>query len=405
MSLRNTWPVIIIRSAIVVPIFLIGCLFIVFTQVVGIYLFQSDAGSRQGVMNLTKTHFVILITFMTSLINPAKIAVTLDESVPNSQQFSVDAHGHLHTSFQPNSIFISNHQIYTDWLFLWFLNYTSRMSDYIYIILKDLSNIPVLGYGMKNYNFLFLSRKWEKDKIVLTNQLLEIDANARGVGPANGVKLVDTTNNSGIKHWPQTNQPDKIWPYELILFPEGTVPSNRTTKKSREYIESQGLEPLKHVLLPRVRGLYLALKELRNSLEVVYDVTIAYSNLKETEFGEDVFSLKRYYLKGYGPERINYFVRCFKIKDIPLDDEEDVDDISPENLKRFEKWLLDVWYEKDELMANFYKLGHWNKPEDKIVVGDFKLRNQFAIVLPYLTGVTALLLLRLVYSFIRSVFV
>ncbi|EGW30358.1 uncharacterized protein SPAPADRAFT_63211 [Spathaspora passalidarum NRRL Y-27907] len=404
MSLRHTWPVIIVRSAFLVPTFLIGCLFIVFTQVVGLYVFQHNAPSRQAMINITKTHFVILITFMTSLINPTKIAITLDKSVPNPQQFTVDNGGHLHTSFKPNSIFISNHQIYTDWLFLWFLNYTSRLSDYIYIVLKDLSSIPVLGYGMKNYNFLFLSRKWEKDKIKLTNQLLEIDANARGVGPANGVTLVSTTNTNKIREWPKTNQPSKIWPYQLILFPEGTVPSDRTTKKSREYIQANGHEPMKHVLLPRIRGLYLALKKLQNTLEVVYDITIAYSNLKETEYGEDVFSLKRYYLKGYGPERINYYVRCFSIKDIPLGDEEDVDDISPEALKKFEQWLLNVWYEKDELMSNFYKLGHWDKPNDPTVVGDFKLRNQIEIVLPYLSGITALLLLRLVYKLIRGMF-
>lgn len=57
--------------------------------------------------------------------------------------------------FQPNSVLISNHQIYTDWLYLWFLTYTSKFGNSVFIILKDLSKIPVLGYGMKNYNFYF----------------------------------------------------------------------------------------------------------------------------------------------------------------------------------------------------------------------------------------------------------
>ncbi|KAI5956806.1 hypothetical protein KGF54_000423 [Candida jiufengensis] len=304
---------------------------------------------------------------------------------------------------QPNSILISNHQIYTDWLFLWFLTYTSKMSDFVFIILKDLSKIPVLGYGMKNFNFLFLSRKWEKDKIILTNQLLEIDANARGKGPANGYKLLTSTEKS-IKKWPSGKDSTKIWPYELILFPEGTVPSDRTTKKSAEYVLSKGLPPLKHVLLPRVRGLYLALQKLRGSIEIVYDITTAYSGLKENEYGEILFSLKRFYLKGYGPPVINYYIKGFKIEDIPLGDEyvDDIDDISSENLQKFEDWLLKIWYEKDKLMDNFYKTGQWgiDPQNSKHIIGDFKMKNSFEIFKPFLLICSAILIL---YSLIRLI--
>ena len=40
--------------------------------------------------------------------------------VPNSDHFTVDESNNIHTMFQPNSVLISNHQIYTDWLYLWF---------------------------------------------------------------------------------------------------------------------------------------------------------------------------------------------------------------------------------------------------------------------------------------------
>ena len=99
-----------------------------------------------------------------------------------------------------------------------------------------------------------------KDKIFLTNQLLEIDANARGMGPANGVQLIgsSSTTNTEFTKWPQGSNVNKI--YELILFPEGTVPSDRTTRNLLNSLVSRGLPPLKHVLLPRIRGLFLALK-------------------------------------------------------------------------------------------------------------------------------------------------
>lgn len=415
MSVRHTIPIIIIRTAIIVPLFIIGCLAIVFTQLIGLFLFKNNPSLKQATINETKTHFVILLSGLTSIINPCKFAITIDtESVPNSQQFHVDSYNHIHTLLQPNSVIISNHQIYTDWLFLWFLTYTSNLSNAVYIILKDLSKIPVLGYGMKNYNFLFLSRKWEHDKVVLTNQLLEIDANARGHGPANGYRLLSSTDKE-VKKWPQGVDDSKIWPYELILFPEGTVPSDRTTKKSAEYTASKGLPPLKHVLLPRIRGLYLALQKLRNTVEVVYDVTTAYSGLKEDEYGELVFSLKKFYIQGYGPPVVNYFIKGYKLKDIPLGKEEldSTVEASDEDLQKFEDWLLKIWYEKDQLMDNFYTTGQWGlnpnsdveiNADTKFIVGDFKLKNPLEFLKPFIVLLTILLLsctlLSLVYSFV-----
>lgn len=408
MSSRHSLPVSIIRTAFIIPIFILGCLCTVFTQWLALLVLHNKSDTIQAIINITKNHFVILLSFITQIVNPSKIEITIDTTtVPDAQQFKVDESGNLHTMFQPNSILISNHQIYTDWLYLWFLTYTSKLSDSVFIILKDLSKIPVLGYGMKNYNFMFLSRKWEKDKIVLTNQLLEIDANARGMGPANGVKLVSTTDKTFTK-WPQGKNSDKIWPYELILFPEGTVPSDRTTKKSAEYTSSKGLPPLKHVLLPRVRGLFLALKKLRSTVEVVYDITTVYGGLTEDQYGEIEYSLKRFYLRGYGPPKINYHIRGWRLKDIPLgEDVEDIDDIPEEDLKKFENWLLGIWYDKDKLMQNFYTHGKWpeTKYETKSIIGDFKLRNQLEIFTPYLVAFSAVLLLRIAYIFIKSIFV
>ncbi|RCK57767.1 putative acyltransferase CST26 [Candida viswanathii] len=407
-SLRHSLPISIIRTAFIIPLFVMGCLCTVFTQWVTLLFFKDKPDIVQGIINITKNHFVVLLSFITQVVNPSEIEITIDTTtVPDAQQFKVDSSGNLHTMFLPNSVLISNHQIYTDWLYLWFLTYTSKLSDSVFIILKDLSKIPVLGYGMKNYNFMFLSRKWEKDKIVLTNQLLEIDANARGMGPANGVKLVSTTDKTFTK-WPQGKNSDKIWPYELILFPEGTVPSDRTTKKSAEYTSSKGLPLLKHVLLPRVRGLFLALKKLQGTVEVVYDITTGYGGLTAGQYGEIEYSLKRFYLRGYGPPKINYFIRGWRLKDIPLGkDVEDVDDIPEEDLKKFEDWLLGVWYDKDKLMQNFYTFGNWGetKYETKSIVGDFKLRNPLEIISPYLVAISAALLLRIAYTLIKRIFV
>ncbi|CAK9440171.1 uncharacterized protein LODBEIA_P42710 [Lodderomyces beijingensis] len=391
MSLQQIAPLAYLRAAIIALTFAIGALCIASFQWICVQLLQSSPSTLYAIISTTKTHFVILLGFLTSIVNPCKIAITIDtQSVPHSQQFKVDSTGHIHTFLDPNSILISNHQIYTDWLFIWFLTYTSNLSNSVFIILKDLSKIPVLGYGMKNFNFLFLSRKWEKDKVKLTNQLLEIDANARGLGPANGVSILSSTEKE-IKKWPKgtcsKSKDQAVWPYELILFPEGTVTSDRTTKKSAEYTSGKGLPPLKHVLSPRVRGLYLSLKKLQNTIEEVYDITTVYGGLQPHEYGEIKFSLKNVYLRGQGPPVVNYFIRAYKIKDIPAlgaqDDE--IDDSTHEQLQEFEKWLLKIWYEKDALIDGFHKTGHWQTDlSTRKIVGDFKLKNPLELVRPFL---------------------
>ncbi|KAK6458260.1 acyltransferase-domain-containing protein [Scheffersomyces xylosifermentans] len=415
-ELRHSWPVSALRTAFIAPFFIAGILSIIFTQVVGVLVFRHNPVQKQAAISLTKQHFLVLITFVSKIASPCKLSVTYDAtSLPSSDSFRVDSLGNLVSSLSPNSVVISNHQIYTDWLFIWFLTYSSHLADSIFVILKDLSKVPILGYGMKNYNFMFLSRKWEKDKINLTNQLLAIDANARGMGPSNGVKHVASLNTSvaeeKIHHWPEGKVSKQIWPYVLVLFPEGTVPSVRTRGKSNEYTTFKKLPAMRHVLLPRVRGLFLVLRKLRNTVEVVYDVTIGYSGLVAGQIGEEEYSLKRMYFLGYGPSKVNYHVRGFKISDIPLGEEtEDVDDASEEDMQKFEDWLLKVWYEKDELMDAFYKYGKFVDPKDpsneaytnNTVEADFKLRNFLEIVGPFSTVIASLLILRLLYFFLKK---
>lgn len=382
MFSRHSYIVSTIRTAILAPIFILGCLSIVITQEVAKVVFQNSPLNLQAIINLTKKNFIALLTFIATVIYPTKLLISYDPS--ESKDLSFQAHnGHLSSQLNPNSVLISNHQIYTDWLSLWHILSLSNLGDCIYIYLKDLSWIPILGKGMKNFNFLFLSRKWEKDKVLLTNQLLEIDANARGVGPANGVKKVFSTSDGAITHWPEGNNSSQIWPYEIILFPEGTVTSKRTRGLSEKFIKEKGLPDLHNVLLPRVRGLYITLKKLRKTVEVVYDITTGYSGLKAGENGEDIYTLKRFFLLGHGPKVIHHHFRAWHLKDIPLgtDDQDDIDKVKEEDLKEFEKWLFEVWYAKDKLMEEFYKHGTFNHSERKTpmksVLADMKIKSYF----------------------------
>lgn len=408
-SLRHSYPVSIVRTIILGFTFITGCLTICYTQLCALKILGKHPGLIQGVVNGTKVHFVTLITFVTSWISPCKISITYDaHDLPASDSFLVDPQGRLKTLLIPNSVFIGNHQIYTDWLFVWFLNYTANLAGTFHIILKDLSKIPVLGYGMTNFNFMFLLRKWENDKVKLTNQLLVIDANARGLGPACGVKRVSSTNvnNAAINHWPKGENPADAWPYMVIIYPEGTVNSAHTKLRSEKFCEKLDIPKLKHTLIPRVRGLFLTLRKLRGSVKVVYDITTGYSGLTPDQFGENVFTLKGFYLLGYGPKQINYHIRSFHLEDIPLGEEtDDIDDVKPEDLKAFETWLFKIWYEKDALMDDFYANGTFRNPEHpdlKTVVGDFRLNHLIEVVAVFGSLLFTLLLLRIIWLFVSK---
>lgn len=279
-------------------------------------------------------------------------------------------------------------------------------------MVKDsLSKAPIVGRGMVNFRFLFLLRKWDEDKIRMTNQLLEIDAEARGYGPALAVLVVSSTNSKTpqIKTWPPgvSTKPDHLHPYHLILFPEGTVISAHTRERSDGYIEKMGRPPLKYVLLPRVRGLFLSLRLLRKSIDVVYDVAFGYSGLKSTDYGEDIFTLKAMFLMGKGPKQVNYHIRSFSMDEIPLgsdDDCIDIDDLDPSIMKDFEEWLYKVWYEKDSLMAKFYETGSFidaDDPSARSVTSDLKIRTWMECLSPFVTLSAIILvlfwLMRLVY--------
>lgn len=378
-------PILIIKNVTILVIFLVGCISILATQTIFLVILLNYPNYKQSMINHTKRQFVQLVTFVISNVSPIKISITYDpDLLPGTNTFKALTDGIISSCLSPNSILISNHQIYTDWFYLWFICYSARLADNVFIILKDMSKVPIVGPGMKNFNFLFLSRKWQVDKIVLTNQLLEIDANARGSGPASGIKHVSSANVANgiedIRFWPQNKISDDIYPYEIILYPEGTVPSKRTVAKSQKFCLENNLPRLTHVLLPRVRGLFLSLRKLRNTVEVVYDITTGYSGLKEGECGEDIFTLKNTFIFGAGPKQANFYIRSFKISEIPLGEETlDIDDVKEEDLKNFEDWLFKIWYDKDKLMDQFYKTGTFESSTTQTVVGDVKLRSVWEV--------------------------
>lgn len=225
--------------------------------------------------------------------------------------------GSLLCDFPQRMILIANHQIYTDWLYLWWIGYAAGMHGRIYVVLKEsLKRIPVIGWGMQFAQFIFLKRKWEQDKPRMAAHLQKFN-----------------------------NPEDPMW---LMMFPEGTNLADSTREASKRWAEKNGIDDMQHMLLPRSTGLQFILQELRKTVDYVYDCTIAYEGVPRGEFAQDIFTVGASYFGGRPPKSVNMYWRRFRLSSIPLDDP-----------KMFELWLRSRWSEKDMFIEDYLRTGRF----------------------------------------------
>jgi len=243
----------VLRAILLLTWFNCCCIVINVTQFLGSPLYFISQNYYYAYMALTKQSFGIMTTAGTRWFSPTPVRVSWDPSLRG--QFRKTEDGKLETTFPERLVLISNHQVYTEWLYLWWVAYTSRMHGHIFIILKEsLKYVPVLGPGMMFYGFIFMARKWIADKPRLQHRLDKLKT--RHSGPMSG--------SAGL---------DPMW---LLIFPEGTNLSKNTRLSSARWAEKQGLADLKYQLLPRSTGLFFCLQQLKGTVDWVYDCTIAY---------------------------------------------------------------------------------------------------------------------------------
>ena len=252
---------------------------------------------------------------MTQWWAPTVVRVSGDSTMRGQLLQSVD--GSLLCDFPQRMILIANHQIYTDWLYLWWIGYAAGMHGRIYVVLKEsLKRIPVIGWGMQFAQFIFLKRKWEQDKPRMAAHLQKFN-----------------------------NPKDPMW---LMMFPEGTNLADSTREASKKWAEKNGIEDMRHMLLPRSTGLQFILQELRQTVDYVYDCTIAYEGVPRGEFAQDIFTVGASYFGGRPPKSVNMYWRRFRVSSIPLDDP-----------KTFELWLRSRWIEKDKFIEDYLRTGRF----------------------------------------------
>jgi lysocardiolipin and lysophospholipid acyltransferase len=306
-----------------------SCLFIHGAQLLGAPLFLVDKDWFCAWMAMTKQYFGLLVTTMTQWWSPTTIRVSGDKSMRGGL-IKQDKDGMLRMEFGERVVLMANHQLYTDWLYMWWVCYTNSppMHGHIYIILKEsLKYAPLLGPAMMFYGFIFMARKWAKDKERMRYRLRKLST--RHSGPMSGSK--------------GEGQLDPMW---LLIFPEGTNVSANTRHTSKKFSEKSGIPDMRHQLLPRSTGLQFCLQELNGTVEYLYDCTIGYEGIPPGKYGQDVFTLRSVYFQGRPPKSVNMHWRRFKVSELPLDDHDKMYD-----------WVMARWREKDELMEQFYQTG------------------------------------------------
>ncbi|XP_072989104.1 probable 1-acyl-sn-glycerol-3-phosphate acyltransferase 4 [Typha latifolia] len=243
--------------------------------------------SRKGTSLLFGT-WLSLWPFLFEKINKTKVVFS-GERVPEKER----------------AIIFTNHRTEVDWMYLWDLALRKGRAGYIkYILKRSLMKLPIFGWAFQIFEFIPVERKWEVDEAILRSKL------------------------STFK-----DPKDPLW---LVVFPEGTDYTKQKCVKSQEYAAEKGLPILENVLLPKSRGFNACLEELRNSLDAVYDVTIAYKH-RCPVFIDNVF--------GVDPSEVHIHIQRILVHEIPTSEDEAAG------------WLIERFRLKDQLLSDFNTMG------------------------------------------------
>ena len=199
---------------------------------------------------------------------------------------------------------VSNHQQMPDITTLMSLARSrGRLGDLKFFVKHALKWVPGVGWGMQFINCPFLRRDWTADRE-------RINA------------TFDTLVRERIPMW-------------LVSFVEGTRSTEAKIRASAEWAVERGVASTRHVLIPRTKGFVASVEGLGEHLNAVYDLTIGYVGGVPTLWQHITGRVKE----------IHVHVRRFPIEDLPKIEGE------------LKQWLLDRFYEKDELLEVYYATG------------------------------------------------
>ncbi|KAJ9578254.1 hypothetical protein L9F63_005524, partial [Diploptera punctata] len=209
------------------------------------------------------------------------------------------------------ALIIMNHRTRLDWNFLWaaMFHACKPLAHRLKIVLKaPIMHIPGAGWVMQMNCFLYIHRRWERDKVLLERAL-------------NYFRDIAT------------------FFFQILLFPEGTDLTAESKKRSNQFALGHKLDLYHQVLHPKTTGfVFLAQQMMKNGqLDAVYDITVGYPRtLPQSEI--DI-------LKGIFPEEVHFIITRFAGSSLPAGQEE------------LKDWLTNRWRIKEETLTKFYASG------------------------------------------------
>ncbi|QPG75653.1 hypothetical protein FOA43_003010 [Brettanomyces nanus] len=352
---------------------------IIASQLIISALFYNYPARKEAMLQFTKLNFVTLLIHITNKVSPTELIFTFngDSSLLKDVVLKDKVSKKYSLHLDPHAIIIANHQIYSDWLFVWYLAYLNNCADQIFIVMKkSLQRIPAIGFGMRNFSFIFLTRNWAADRDYMWLQFNKIC-------------------HLGSKCW-------------VLIFPEGTNMSSGTIVTSNNFAKKIGSKPTKYVLLPRARGLYLSCKSLAKTTSTLYDLTLGYSGHTSEQMAQDIYSLRNIYLLGKAPQTVSIHISAYNLQnDIPRVDFTGTatSPLSTEQeeheIEQFNDWLAKLWYKKDQWMKHYYETGKFPDTDGREYRVQLKLRNRLEIFNVYIIPALSVMFAYLIFSAVR----
>ncbi|KDN37273.1 acyltransferase-domain-containing protein [Tilletiaria anomala UBC 951] len=361
-----------------------------------------------------KRFFGCILVSVSQLLAPTKLVLTFTDEEGNpldpeqfvtrdSRKKSDDPKGKITLLKMPDrSVWISNHQIYTDWIYLWCLAYHADLAGSITILMKaSLKHVPIFGWAMQFYRFIFLKQSWLEDRMPLARQLSALVKRARDAGrraaasqaayckKSDGGSTRTSNANGKIQATNESLPPPSIAgsfsshlaKVLLLIFPEGTLVSKLTKPKSRAFADKLGISDLRNMLLPRSTGLLFCLRTMAAEIDDLYlvDYTIGYPGIPPAGYGQSYYTLRTVYVQGVPPPAVHMNCIISKVpsradplaRDAqamrvppvgalpPSSEASGADAYQPSEAEReaFDLWLRKRYQLKDQLMDRFYQDG------------------------------------------------
>ncbi|XP_043310249.1 1-acyl-sn-glycerol-3-phosphate acyltransferase epsilon [Cervus canadensis] len=212
-----------------------------------------------------------------------------------------------------NVIYLANHQSTVDWIIADILAIRQNALGHVRYVLKDgLKWLPLYGCYFSQHGGIYVKRSAKFNE----NQMR---------------KKLQRYINAGT-------------PMYLVIFPEGTRYNPELTKvisASQAFAAQEGLPVLKHVLTPRIKATHVAFDSMKDYLDAVYDVTVAFEGSVDDKGQRKKAPSMAEFLCKECP-KIHIHINRIDKKNVP---EEQV------SMKR---WLHERFEIKDKLLIEFY---------------------------------------------------